>query len=63
MDEFLNEIPKHRKKKKKKTPKKANHKHQYELVEKQKGEINGWFTHIEKCRICGKERTELRIEK
>jgi hypothetical protein len=56
------EIPKHRKKSKKKTPRKSNHKHEYKLVEKKEWVIEGWFTHIEVCMICGKVNNKLRID-
>jgi hypothetical protein len=43
-----------------KTTKKSNHKHEYELIEiKEKG----WFTHAKTCEICGHVYTRLRIIK
>lgn len=56
------EIP-HKKysKRKKKHPKKSDHKHDYELVEIIPKAIKNWFTHKKVCTICGKVYTELRI--
>jgi rRNA maturation protein Nop10 len=52
MKTFVDDITPHKKKRNKKTPKKANHKHEYELVKKK--ETAGWFNYEEKCKICGK---------
>lgn len=57
------DVTSYRKKANKKKVKKSNHKHEYELVEIESLAIKNWFTHIEVCKICGKERNQLRIEK
>lgn len=52
-----NEVFPH-KKKKKKTVRKSNHKHQYITAELPK---KLWFTHIVVCVICGHITNEIRI--
>lgn len=63
MDRYIDDIAPHRKRVNKKKTKKSNHKHEYELVEIEPWKIKRWFTHKEVCKICGKERNHLRIEK
>lgn len=64
MSNFMNdEIPKHRKKRKKRKPKKSDHKHEYEIVEKEQLGFGDLWNYEQKCKICGKVYTELRIEK
>lgn len=62
MDNRLNEVPKHKKRKKRNKPKKADHKHEYELTKKEELAIDGWFNYKMECKICGKTYTELHIE-
>ncbi len=40
-------------------PKKSNHKHEYELIELKE---DSWYTHEQKCKICGHVYTRLRVE-
>ncbi len=59
---YTDDVPPHKKRSKKKSPKKSDHKHEYELVKKREWAIKGWFTHVEACKICGKERNKLVID-
>lgn len=63
MNQYMDDVTPYRKRANKKKIKKSDHKHEYELVEVQPWSIKNWFTHIEVCKICGKERNQLRIEK
>lgn len=63
MEVFIREVSPHKKKAKKKSLKKSDHKHEYELVEKEALTIKTWFNYTEVCKICGKINNELRIEK
>lgn len=63
MMKFEDEAIPHRKKSKKKTPKKSKHKHDYELIEKEKWVIDHWFDYRYVCTICGKTYTEVKIDR
>ena len=62
LDNFADEVTPYKKKSKKKTQKKSDHKHEFELIEKEKTLLNHWFTHKEVCKICEKERDSLHIQ-
>ena len=62
MNEFANEIPRYRKKSSKRIPMKSDHKHDYEVIEIKKWSLQGWFTYVEACKICGKVSNRLHIE-
>ncbi|MFS0905791.1 hypothetical protein AB3N02_22445 [Priestia aryabhattai] len=63
MEEYLQEeITKH-KKKKNKTTKKSNHKHDYQFVEERilLEFVNGkWIDVVSVCTVCGKEKLEFK---
>lgn len=64
MEEYGNdEVIRHVRKSKKKTPKKSNHKHDYEIIEKEEAGVNDWFRFVEVCKICGKKNNEYRRDK
>lgn len=63
MSDFMNEeVPKHKKRSKKKKPKKADHKHDYWLVEKKQLGMGNLWNYKKVCKICGKVYTELHLD-
>jgi hypothetical protein len=64
MSDFIfDDETRHKKKIKNKKPKKSDHKHEYELIEKEPWAIKNWFNYKQVCKICGKVYTELYIER
>lgn len=62
MQDFTDDKTPYKKKSNKKTPKKADHKHEYELVEKQPILFGTWFNYIERCKFCGKSKSEIHFD-
>lgn len=62
-DYYDKEIPKYRKKRKKKNVKKSDHKHQYiDVLIRRKNKESFWYSHGKVCKVCGRIGEERYFE-